>query len=255
MAPGRQLESALHGSTRAAARVSGRALVILPTYNEVDNLEPMLEQIVQQGLDVLVVDDASPDGTGELADKLRLQHEGRVDVLHRPCKQGLGTAYVAGFKRALQAGYDYLFEMDCDFSHDPRYLPMFLERMQSADLVLGSRYAPGGGTVNWNLFRRFISRSGSLYSQTILGLPYRDLTGGFKCFRREVLEAIHFETVHSNGYAFQIELTYRAHQKGFRIEELPIVFYERRVGSSKMSRDIVLEGMLRVWQFRFGRGE
>jgi dolichol-phosphate mannosyltransferase len=132
---------------------------------------------------------------------------------------------------------------------------MFLERMQSADLVLGSRYAPGGGTVNWNLFRRFISRSGSLYSQTILGLPYRDLTGGFKCFRREVLEAIHFETVHSNGYAFQIELTYRAHQKGFRIEELPIVFYERRVGSSKMSRDIVLEGMLRVWQFRFGRGE
>jgi dolichol-phosphate mannosyltransferase len=233
--------------------VSGRrGLVVLPTYNELDNLSPMVEQILEHDLEVLVVDDGSPDGTGDLAERLRTEHAGHVDVLHRPGKLGLGTAYVAGFQRALQSGYDYIFEMDCDFSHDPRYLPAFLARMESADLVLGSRYAPGGGTVNWNVLRRFISRSGSFYSQLVLGLPYRDLTGGFKCFRREVLEALRLETVRSNGYAFQIELTYRAHRRGFRIAELPIVFYERRVGSSKMSRDIVLEGMLRVWQFRFG---
>ena len=212
----------------------------------------MVDQILPHGVDVLVVDDSSPDGTGELADQLRARHDGRVDVLHRPAKQGLGTAYVAGFKHALAAGYDFIFEMDCDFSHDPRYLPAFLERIQQADLVLGSRYIPGGGTVNWNLFRRLISRSGSLYSQLLLGLPYHDLTGGFKCFRRVVLEAMDLQTVRSNGYAFQIELTYRAHRRGFRIAEVPIVFYERRVGYSKMSRDIVLEAMLRVWQFRFG---
>lgn len=234
--------------------MSGRALVVLPTYNEAENLPPMLEQILEHGPDVLVVDDGSPDGTGELAEELRAKHGGRVDVLHRPRKLGLGTAYVAGFQRALEAGYDYVVEMDCDFSHDPKYLPAFLERVESADLVLGSRYARGGGTVNWNLLRRFISRSGSLYSRLVLGLPYQDLTGGFKCFRRHVLEAIDLGSVQSNGYAFQIELTYRAHQRGFRIEELPIIFYERRVGSSKMSRDIVLEGMLRVWQFRFGKG-
>ena len=231
-----------------------RGLVVLPTYNEAENLAPMVEQILQHELDVLVVDDGSPDGTGDLADRLSTQQHGRVDVLHRPRKMGLGTAYVAGFQRALESAYELIFEMDCDFSHDPRYLPAFLERIESADLVLGSRYARGGGTENWNLMRQFISRSGSLYSQMVLGLPYRDLTGGFKCFRRDVLEALHLETVRSNGYAFQIELTYRAHQQGFRIEELPIVFYERRVGSSKMSRDIVLEGMLRVWQFRFGKG-
>lgn len=234
--------------------MSGRALVVLPTYNEAENLPPMVEQILERGLDILVVDDGSPDGTGALADELHAQHSSRLDVLHRPAKLGLGTAYVAGFTRALQTGYDYVLEMDCDFSHDPKFLPAFLERIQTSDVVLGSRYMPGGGTVNWNLFRRFISRSGSLYSQLVLGLPYRDLTGGFKCFRREVLEAIDLGSVRSNGYAFQIELTYRAHQRGFRIAELPIVFYERRVGSSKMSRAIVLEGMLRVWQFRFGKG-
>jgi dolichol-phosphate mannosyltransferase len=232
---------------------SRRGLVVLPTYNEADNLPPMVESILGHGLHVLVVDDGSPDGTGDIADRLRAEQGGRVDVLHRPKKLGLGTAYVAGFRHALGAGYDYIFEMDCDFSHDPRYLPEFLKRIESADLVLGSRYARGGGTVNWNLLRRVISRCGSLYSQALLGLPYRDLTGGFKCFRRSVLEALRLETVQSNGYAFQIELTYRAHQQGFRIEELPIVFYERRVGSSKMSREIVLEAMLRVWQFRFGK--
>jgi dolichol-phosphate mannosyltransferase len=244
----------LNGATRAAAPVSGRALVVLPTYNEAGNLAPMVEQILQYEVDVVVVDDGSPDGTGRLADELHLAQGGRVDVLHRPAKLGLGTAYVAGFQRALAAGYDYVLEMDCDFSHDPKYLPAFLAQIQSADLVLGSRYMPGGGTVNWNLVRRFISRSGSLYSQLVLGLPYRDLTGGFKCFRRNVLEAIGLGSVRSNGYAFQIELTYRAHQRGFRIAELPIIFYERRVGSSKMSRAIVLEGMFRVWQFRFGKG-
>ncbi|HEX6511077.1 MAG TPA: polyprenol monophosphomannose synthase [Chloroflexota bacterium] len=235
--------------------MTGRAVVVLPTYNEVENVQPMVEQILPHGPDVLVVDDGSPDGTGELADELRERHSGRVDVLHRPAKLGLGSAYVAGFKRALASGYDYVFEMDCDFSHDARYLPAFLDKIASADLVLGSRYVPGGGTVNWNLLRRFISRSGSFYSQVVLGLPYRDLTGGFKCFRRAVLEAISLDSVRSNGYAFQIELTYRAHRQGFRIAELPIVFYERRVGSSKMSRAIVLEGMLRVWQFRFGQNQ
>jgi len=213
----------------------------------------MVEQILPYGLDVLVVDDNSPDGTGTIAEELRARFEPRLDTLHRPEKLGLGTAYVEGFKRALAGGYDWVFEMDCDFSHDPKYLPGFLDCIRNADLVLGSRYVPGGGTVNWNLFRRFISRSGSLYSQLVLGLPYHDLTGGFKCFRREVLEALDLETVRSNGYAFQIELTYRAHHLGFRIQELPIIFHERRVGSSKMSRAIVLEGMLRVWQFRFGR--
>jgi dolichol-phosphate mannosyltransferase len=234
--------------------VSGRALVVLPTYNEAENLPPMVEHILRYSLDVLVVDDGSPDGTGRLAEDLRATHGDRLDVLHRPSKMGLGTAYVAGFGRALEKGYDYVLEMDCDFSHDPSYLPAFLERIETSDLVLGSRYSRGGGTVNWNLMRRFISRSGSLYSQLLLGLPYHDLTGGFKCFRRAVLEAIDLGSVRSNGYAFQIELTYRAHQRGFRIAELPIVFYERRVGSSKMSRAIVLEGMLRVWQFRFGKG-
>ncbi|HLG74404.1 MAG TPA: polyprenol monophosphomannose synthase [Chloroflexota bacterium] len=233
--------------------MTGRALVVLPTYNEADNLSPLIQQVLAHGVDVLVVDDASPDGTGELAEGLRAKHPSRVDVLHRSRKLGLGTAYVDGFRRALAAGYDYVLEMDCDFSHDPGYLPAFLERIQQADLVLGSRYVKGGGTVNWNAFRRFISLGGSLYSRLVLGLPYRDLTGGFKCFRRQVLEQIDLDTVRSNGYAFQIELTYRAHQRGFRIEELPILFHERRVGSSKMSRAIVLEGMLRVWQFRFGR--
>jgi dolichol-phosphate mannosyltransferase len=233
--------------------VPERALVVIPTYNEVENLRPMVEQVLPLGCDVLVVDDGSPDGTGDLAEDLRASCNGRVDVLHRPGKQGLGTAYVAGFKRALKSDYAYVLEMDCDFSHDPKYLPSFLERAQGADLVLGSRYIPGGGTVNWNVLRRLISKSGSLYSQLVLGLPYRDLTGGFKCFRRQVLESIDLETVRSNGYAFQIELTYRAHRRGFRIVELPIVFYERRVGASKMSKDIVIEAMLMVWRFRFGR--
>jgi dolichol-phosphate mannosyltransferase len=232
--------------------VNDRAVVVLPTYNEVDNLRPMVGQILGHGLQVLVVDDGSPDGTGDLAEQLCRESQGRVNVLHRTGKQGLGTAYVAGFKRALACDFDLIFEMDCDFSHDPSYLPAFLRRIQTADLVLGSRYIRGGGTVNWSALRRVISRGGSLYSQLLLGLPYRDLTGGFKCFRRRVLEALNLDSVRSNGYAFQIELTNRAHRKGFTIAEVPIVFQERREGASKMSKDIVIEAAWKVWLFRLG---
>ena len=232
--------------------MSLRAIVVLPTYNEVDNIRPMVEDILRHGPNVLVVDDGSPDGTGQLADQLQADCPERVDVLHRTAKQGLGTAYVAGFKRALSRGYDLILEMDCDFSHDPSYLPLLLERAETADVVLGSRYIVGGGTVNWSPLRRIISRGGSLYSRVVLDLPYHDLTGGFKCFHRQVLEALELESVTSNGYAFQIELTNRAHRRGFSIAEVPIVFQERREGASKMSKDIVIEAAWKVWRFRFG---
>ncbi len=231
--------------------MSSRGLVVLPTYNEAENLPTIVEQILSYGPDILVVDDASPDGTGDLAEQLKQRLYPRLDVLHRPRKAGLGTAYIAGFKRALEQDYELILEMDCDFSHDPRHLPTFLERIETADLVLGSRYIRGGGTVNWSQQRKLISKVGSLYSRLILGLPYRDLTGGFKCFRRSVLESLDLDSVESNGYAFQIELTYRAHRKGFRIVEVPIIFQERREGLSKMSRAIVLEAMVKVWHFRF----
>lgn len=228
-----------------------RALVIIPTYNECENLPLIVPAILAQGdFSILVVDDNSPDGTGRIAETLKADTGGRVDVLHRGGKQGLGTAYLAGFKYALERGFDYVFEMDADFSHDPAMLPRFLEAIQSADLVLGSRYVAGGGTVNWSLLRRFISRGGSLYARTILGLPYRDLTGGFKCFRRSVLAAIDLDGIRSNGYGFQIELTYRAAQLGFHIREIPITFVDRRVGQSKMSRRIVGEAMTVVWRLR-----
>ncbi|MHB8619719.1 MAG: polyprenol monophosphomannose synthase [Chloroflexota bacterium] len=236
--------------------MTGAGVVIIPTYNEADNLPPLVRAIRARGLDVLVVDDNSPDGTGQVADSLRQTAalgpvDNGVEVIHRAGKLGLGTAYVEGFKRALAGGYELIFEMDADFSHDPRYLPDFLASAASADLVLGSRYVPGGGTSNWNAIRRLISLGGSLYARAILGLPFRDLTGGFKCFHREVLEALDLDKVRSNGYAFQVELTYRAHQRGFRIVEIPIVFQERRVGDSKMSRQIVVEAMLVVWRLKF----
>ena len=228
-----------------------KALVCLPTYDERENLAPMVEAILAQApaVEILVIDDNSPDGTGRLADELAAR-EPRLHVLHRQGKEGLGRAYLAGFAWALQRGYGLVLEMDCDFSHDPRYLPALLAAAADHDLVLGSRYVPGGGTVNWGRLRKLISRGGSLYARTILGLSVRDLTGGFKCFRREVLEAIDLPTVQCTGYAFQIELTWRAARRGFRILELPITFADRRVGRSKMSRRIVLEAVRKVWSIR-----
>ncbi len=236
-----------------------RAIVCLPTYDERENLEPILRAILAAApeVDVLVIDDSSPDGTGALADAFAA-HEPRVNVLHRAGKEGLGKAYLAGFAWALERGYDLVLEMDADFSHDPAHLPALLGAAREADLVLGSRYVPGGGTRNWGLGRRLLSRGGSLYARTILGVRVRDLTGGFKCFRREVLEAIDLASVECSGYAFQIELTYRALRRGFRVVEVPIVFADRRVGLSKMSRRIVLEAIRKVWSIRaspFARGE
>lgn len=228
------------------------ALVIIPTYNERENLEPIVQAVLQAEprADVLVVDDNSPDGTGELADRLSAGSP-RIQVLHRQKKEGLGRAYLHAFSWALEHGYSYILEMDADFSHDPKYLPRLIdEAEQGAELVLGSRYVEGGGTVNWGAGRRMISRGGSLYARTILGVGIRDLTGGFKCFQRKVLEAIDLSSVRSTGYAFQIELTYRALKKGFRVKEVPIVFEDRRVGQSKMSRKIFLEALTMVWKLR-----
>jgi dolichol-phosphate mannosyltransferase len=227
-----------------------RALVCVPTYNEAENVVPIVEAILAAApVEVLVVDDGSPDGTGQLADAFAAR-EPRVHVLHREKKEGLGKAYLAAFAWALARPYDLVLEMDADFSHHPRYLAPMLARAREADLVLGSRYVEGGGTVNWGLGRRILSKGGSLYARTILGVPYRDLTGGFKCFRRKVLEGIDLPTVQCTGYAFQIELTYRAHRRGFRVAEVPIVFEDRRVGKSKMSRRIVLEAIRKVWSIR-----
>lgn len=229
------------------------ALVCIPTYNERDNLEAIARAALKADprVDLLVIDDDSPDGTGAIADALA-QSDRRAHVLHRPAKEGLGRAYLDGFRWALARPYSFILEMDADFSHDPKYLPALIDRAEAgADLVLGSRYVPGGGTVNWGAVRRWVSRAGSLYARTILRLPQHDLTGGFKCFRRRVLESMDLAAIHSTGYAFQIELTYRAMRKGFRVEEIPIVFEDRRVGQSKMSKAIVLEALAMVWKLRF----
>jgi dolichol-phosphate mannosyltransferase len=228
-----------------------RAVVCLPTYDERENIEPITAAILAatDEVDILVIDDNSPDGTGQIADAIAAR-EPRVHVLHRAGKQGLGKAYLAGFAWALARGYALVLEMDADFSHNPAYLPRMLAKAAEADVVLGSRNVKGGGTVNWGLGRKVLSRGGSFYARTILGLGVRDLTGGFKCFRREVLEAIDLATVECSGYAFQIELTYRAARKGFRIAEIPIVFEDRRVGHSKMSQRIVLEAIRKVWTIR-----
>jgi dolichol-phosphate mannosyltransferase len=231
-----------------------RTLIIIPTYNERDNLTPLSTQIHEAlpAADILIVDDNSPDGTGQLADSLAVKHS-YIQVMHRQGKLGLGTAYIAGFRHAISCGYDYVFEMDADFSHDPCYLSSLLgAAVEGSDVVIGSRRVPGGGTENWGLGRQLISSGGSLYARTILGLPVQDLTSGFKCFRRSVLEAIDLESVRSNGYSFQIEMTYRAIQKGFRVVEVPIVFVDRRAGQSKMSRSIFLEAMGMVWRLRLG---
>lgn len=228
-----------------------RSLVITPTYNERDNLPRLLPAILSQGdeFDVLVVDDGSPDGTGEIADAWARQSS-RVLVLHRPGKLGLGTAYIAGFKHALARGYDAVFEMDADFSHDPADLPRLLATIRHADLAIGSRWTAGGETVNWSLLRKAISRGGSLYAGALLGLPIRDLTSGFKCFRRRVLEALDLDAIESNGYGFQVEVNYRAHALGFHIVEVPIRFADRTVGRSKMSSGIVFEAARVVWGLR-----
>jgi dolichol-phosphate mannosyltransferase len=234
-------------------------MVCLPTYNERENLEPMLralDGVLGPDDRVLVIDDDSPDGTGELADRLAAEL-GFLDVLHRPEKEGLGPAYLAGFRLALDAGAELIVEIDCDFSHDPLDLPRLLTAADEADVVLGSRYVPGGGIENWGLVRRAISAGGSLYARLLLGVPVRDLTGGFKVFRRAVLEAIPLDRVRSRGYAFQIELTYRALRRGFRVVEVPIRFADRAVGGSKMSRAIVLEAIWKVPLLRLAalRGE
>ena len=233
------------------------ALICLPTYNERDNLEPITRAILAADprVDVLVVDDNSPDGTGALADGLAAA-EPRIRVLHREKKEGLGRAYVAAFKWALAQGYTWVLEMDADFSHDPRYLPTLLDAAASGvDLVLGSRYVEGGGTVNWGVGRKLISRGGSLYARTVLGVGVRDLTGGFKCFHRRVLEALDLDAVMGSGYGFQIEMTYRTLLRGFTVRELPIQFEDRRVGQSKMSRKIFLEAFTLVWKLRLsGKG-
>jgi len=236
-------------SAEESPRSRPRAVLCLPTYNERENLEAMISAL-GEALDVsrdrvLVIDDRSPDGTGEIADRLASERPW-VSVLHRERKEGIGPAYVAGFRWALAEGAELVLEMDCDFSHDPRDVPRLIEAARDADLVLGSRYVRGGGTANWGLLRRLVSRGGCLYAQVILSVRVRDLTGGFKCFRREALEAIDLGALSAHGYAFQIETTYRVQRAGLRVREIPITFVERRAGASKMTGSIVAEAMWRV---------
>ncbi|HEX3057390.1 MAG TPA: polyprenol monophosphomannose synthase [Gaiellaceae bacterium] len=234
-----------------------KATICLPTYDERANIEAMLHALEPFGVHVLVVDDNSPDGTGEIADRLA-QELAFVSVLHRRAKEGLGPAYVAGFRRALADGADLILEMDCDFSHDPADVPRLIAACESgADLALGSRYVAGGGTENWGRMRRLVSTGGSWYARKLLGVGIRDLTGGFKCYRRRVLERIDLDAIRARGYAFQIETTYRAIRAGFDVVEVPIVFADRTAGQSKMSRTIVLEAVTQVPALRFAalRGE
>lgn len=229
-----------------------RTLVVTPTYNEKENLVRFVDAVrgALTDADLLIVDDASPDGTGELADGIAAK-DSHVRVMHRAGKQGLGTAYIQAFGRGLGEGYDRFFEMDADLSHDVRYLPDFVRALDDGyDVVIGSRNIPGGGVEGWGLGRHFISKGGSLYSRTILGLPVKDLTSGYKAFSRRALEAIRLEEVHSNGYSFQIEMTYRAILRGMRVKEVPIVFVDRTAGRSKMSRRIFVEAIGMVWKLR-----
>jgi dolichol-phosphate mannosyltransferase len=231
----------------------GRALVIVPTYQERENILRLIDAVLAQDpcIDVLVVDDGSPDGTGAIVDE-RAEHDSRVYIVHRESKLGLGTAYIAGFRWALERSYEFIFEMDADFSHDPQHIPEFLRSAQNADLVLGSRYREGRVTVvNWPIARLLLSYFANVYARFVTGLPLYDSTGGFKCFRRKVLEAIDLNDVRSNGYAFQIEMSFRAWRKGFRIVEIPIVFVDRTEGESKMSRKIVREAVWMVWRLRW----
>ena len=233
--------------------MSERALVIVPTYNERDNIERLISTVLAQdpSLEVLVVDDGSPDGTGDIADRIAAANP-RVHATHRPKKLGLGTAYLTGFRWALERDYAYVFEMDADFSHDPAHLPQFLDAIKGNDLVLGSRYRQGRVTVvNWPMTRLLLSYCANIYARVVTGLRLGDATGGFKCFRRSVLEAIPLDQVRSNGYAFQIEMSFRAWRKGFRITEIPIVFVDRTDGESKMSNRIIREAIWMVWRLRW----
>ena len=230
-----------------------RALVIVPTYNERENIRRLVDAVLRQDgrIEVLVVDDGSPDGTGQIVADLSAA-DPRVHLLERAQKMGLGTAYIAGFRWALERGYDYVLEMDADFSHDPAHLPQFLRAIEDADLVLGSRYQQGRVTVvNWPIGRLILSYTANLYARAVTGLPVWDATGGFKCFRRAVLESVDFSHVRSNGYAFQIEMSFRAWKRSFRIVEIPIVFVDRTEGTSKMSQSIVREAIWMVWRLRW----
>lgn len=229
-------------------------LIIIPTYNESETIKDLVSAIfrVYRDTDVLVVDDNSPDGTGRIIDGLAASDR-RLKCIHRPGKEGMGTAYVEGFRAALGGNYRYIAQMDADFSHDPSYLPRLFASIKDCDVVIGSRYAAGGGVKDWGAARRLMSRFGSLYAKTILGINVNDLTGGFKCFRREALESIDIDSIKSKGYAFQIETTYRAFRKGFRIKEIPIVFTDRRAGLTKMSSTIFFEAIVNVWKFRMAR--
>jgi dolichol-phosphate mannosyltransferase len=228
-----------------------QAVVIIPTFNELDNIRNLIPEILNRypSVDVLVVDDNSPDGTGNYVESLAKEND-RIKILKREAKMGLGTAYIAGFKFALKEGYEYIFEMDADFSHDPKEICNFLESIQNYDLVLGSRYINGVNVVNWPMRRLLLSYFANMYTRFITGLPVRDATGGFKCFRRKVLETINLDKISSNGYAFQIEMTYKAWKKGFRVNEIPIIFIDRVQGTSKMSKKIVREAVTMVWKLR-----
>jgi dolichol-phosphate mannosyltransferase len=228
-----------------------KTLIIIPTYNELENLPKLLPEVLSkdENINVLIVDDNSPDGTAAFVES-QMKNNNRIHLIKRPSKQGLGTAYIAGFKYALQNNFEIIFEMDADFSHDPKEIPRFLDEIKSSDVVLGSRYINGVNVINWPLRRLLLSSFANLYTRVITGLPVHDSTGGYKCFRREVLEAIDLDKVKSNGYAFQIEMTFKAWKKGFRIKEIPIIFVDRVKGKSKMSKKIVREAVTMVWKLR-----
>jgi len=228
-----------------------KTLIIIPTYNELENLPRLLPEVLSkdESIDVLIVDDNSPDGTAAFVES-QMKNNNRIHLIKRQSKQGLGTAYIAGFKFAIQNGYDFIFEMDADFSHDPKEIPRFLDEIKSADVILGSRYINGVNVINWPMRRLLLSWFANIYTRVITGMPLHDATGGFKCFRREVLEAIDLDRVTSNGYAFQIEMSFKAWKKGFKVKEIPIIFVDRVKGKSKMSKKIVREAVIMVWKLR-----
>jgi len=228
-----------------------KTLIIIPTYNELENLPRLLPEVLskEEGIHILIVDDNSPDGTAAFVED-QMTTNNRIHLIKRPSKQGLGTAYIAGFKFALKNGYDFVFEMDADFSHDPKEIPRFLDEIKNSDVVLGSRYINGVNVINWPMRRLLLSSFANFYTRSITGMPVHDATGGFKCFRREVLEAIDLDKVKSNGYAFQIEMSFKAWKKGFKLKEIPIIFIDRVKGKSKMSKKIVREAVTMVWKLR-----